>query len=170
VALRHPSLPAEVIEKRFHLAAALRSEHALQDWALTETAWAHPGRLRSGPFEFDYDYQRADLEVRGPSFYDFDGSEGRGTIYTASGMAAISALLLATGSLLPEADILTLPGTYGETIELIESHARHLRLVALKKSPAEVEPASRRPRIFLFDSCTSAAAFEASLHCGKATA
>jgi hypothetical protein len=27
--------------------------------------------MRAGPFEFSYDYQRADLEVRGSSFYAF---------------------------------------------------------------------------------------------------
>nr|WP_249792525.1 hypothetical protein [Bradyrhizobium sp. BRP22] len=165
--LRYPSSPAEVIEQKFQLAAALKAEHALHDWALTETAWAHSGRLRAGPFEFDYDYQRADLAVRGPSFYQFVASEDDETIYTASGMAAISALLLATRPLLPDADILTLPGTYGETVELVESHARHLRLITLKSSPDEVEPSAERPRIFLFDSCTSAAAFEATLHCEK---
>jgi uncharacterized protein YecE (DUF72 family) len=30
--------------------------------AFTETAWAHPVRLHSKPFEFDYDYQRAEME------------------------------------------------------------------------------------------------------------
>src|SRR3954462_7584767 len=95
LALRRPLSVAEVIEQKFHLAAALKSEHALHDWALTETAWSHQGRLRAGPFEFSYDYQRADLEVRGPSFYRFDGAQANETIYTASGMAAISALLLA---------------------------------------------------------------------------
>jgi hypothetical protein len=77
----------EVIEQKFHIAAALKAEHALHDWALTETAWAHPGRVRAGPFEFSYDYQRADLEVRGPSFYQFDNSAANETIYTSSGMA-----------------------------------------------------------------------------------
>ena len=73
----------------------LKAEHALHDWARTETAWAQ-GWLRSGPFEFSYDYQRADLEVRGPSFYQFDTSAAENeTIYTSAGMAAISALPLA---------------------------------------------------------------------------
>ena len=74
LALRHPVSVVDVIEQKFHVAAALKAEHALHDWALTETAWAHQGRLRAGPFEFSYDYQRADLEVRGPSFYQFDHS------------------------------------------------------------------------------------------------
>src|SRR5437762_11136761 len=105
LALRHPVSVVDVIEQKFHLAAALKAEHALHDWALTETAWARPGRLRAGPFEFSYDYQRADLEVRGPSFYQFDDSATSETIYTSSGMAAISALLLAFVRLMSEADI-----------------------------------------------------------------
>src|SRR5947208_8800275 len=166
--LRHPVSVVDVIEQKFRLAAALKAEHALHDWALTETAWAHRGRLRAGPFEFSYDYQRADLEVRGPSFYQFDSSAAASeTIYTSSGMAAISALLLASVRLMSEADILALPGSYGETLELIENHARQLRLVRLKSSPGEVASRAGRLRILLFDSCTSAAAFEATLHCAR---
>jgi hypothetical protein len=167
LALRHPASVVEVIEQKFHIAAALKAEHALHDWALTETAWAHQGRLRAGPFEFSYDYQRADLEVRGPSFYQFDHSAANETIYTSSGMAAISALLMAYVRLISEADILVLPGSYGETLELIESHARQLRLVRLERSPGEVASRAGRLRILLFDSCTPANAFAATLHCER---
>jgi hypothetical protein len=168
LALRHPVSVVDVIEQKFQLAAALKAEHALHDWALTETAWAHQGRLRAGPFEFSYDYQRADLEVRGPSFYRFDSSTAANeTIYTSSGMAAISALLLACMRLMSEADILVLPGSYGESLELIESYARQLRLVLLKSFPEEVASRAGRPQILLLDSCTSAAAFEATLHCAR---
>ena len=62
--IRFPKSVAEVIEQKFHLAAALKAEQVLHDWALTETAWTHSSRPRSGPFEFKYDYQRADLEVK----------------------------------------------------------------------------------------------------------
>jgi hypothetical protein len=166
--LRQPSSIEEVIEQKFHLAAALKAEHELHDWALTETAWAHQGGLRAGPFEFSYDYQRADLEVRGPSFYDLDNSAGTNeTIYTSSGMAAISTLLLAFVRLMSEADVLALPGSYSETIELIENYTPQLRLLRLKRSPGEVAPGGGGPRILLFDSCTSAGAFEATLHCAK---
>lgn len=161
--LRRPASVSEVIEQKFHIAAALKAEHTLHDWALTETAWAHPGRLRTGPFEFSYDYQRADLEVHGPSFYQLDELGRDETIYTASGMAAIAALLLASARIFPEADLLALPGSYVETLELIETHARHLRLVQLTRSPDEDAPSSRRPRILLFDSCMPAAAYDAAL-------
>ena len=146
--LRPPASVDEVIQQKFHIAAALKSEHAEHGWANTETAWTHAGRMHAGPFEFSYDYQRADLKVSGPSFYQFDRLAANDIIYTSSGMAAISALLLASAHFVPEADILVLPGSYGETLELIESHARHLRLVQLKRSPDEVT-ASRRPQIFL---------------------
>jgi hypothetical protein len=64
VTIRCPRSVTEVIEQKFHLAAALKADHLLHNWALTETASTHSGRPRSGPFEFKYDYQRADLEVR----------------------------------------------------------------------------------------------------------
>jgi len=82
-------------------------------------------------------------------------------------MAAISALLLASVRLMSEADILVLPGSYGETLELIENYTHQLRLVRLKRSPGEVAPGAVRSRIFLFDSCTSAGAFEATLKCAR---
>jgi hypothetical protein len=166
--LRCPVSADEVIAQKFHIAAALKADHSLHDWALTETAWAHPGRVRAGPFEFSYDYQRADLEVRGPAFYQFDGLAAESeTVYTGSGMAAISALLLASARVVSEADLLVLPGSYGETLELIERHARHLRLLRLKRSPDEVAPSPHRPRILLFDSYMPAAAYEATLVCVK---
>jgi hypothetical protein len=164
--VRRPVSADEVIEQKFHIAAALKAEQTLHDWALTETAWAHPGRVRAGPFEFSYDYQRADLEVRGPSFYRFGNSPAaKETIYTASGMAAISALLFASARVMSEADILVLPGSYGETLEFIETHARHLHLVRLKRSPGEVSPSPARPQILLFDACMPTAAYEATLGC-----
>ena len=161
--LRPPGSAREVIEQKFHIAAALKAEHTLQDWALTETAWAHPGQVRVGPFEFSYDYQRADLDVRGPSFYELgESGTANESIYTASGMAAIAALLLGSARVFSEADIVALPDSYGETLELIESHARHLRLVQLARTPDELAPSSR-PQILLFNSCVQAAAYETAL-------
>jgi hypothetical protein len=166
--IRFPRSVADIIEQKFHLAAALKAEHVLHDWALTETAWAHSGRARSGPFKFKYDYQRADLEVRGPSFYPFAILQSSETIYTASGMAAISALLIAIAPTLSEADIVTLPNSYGETIELIDGHAKHLRRIELSRSLTEITDCCKsRPRILLLDSCTSAGAFEATLKCTR---
>jgi hypothetical protein len=162
--IRHPKSVAEVIEQKFHLAAALKAEHELKDWALTETAWTHSRRPRSGPFEFEYDYQRADLEVRGPSFYSLENGAHGETVYTASGMAAISALLMASGPVLSEADIFIGPNSYGETIELIDGHAKHLRRVELDSLPGKIVlPRDARSRVLLIDSCTPAVGFEATL-------
>jgi hypothetical protein len=141
--IRFPKSVAEVIEQKFHLAAALKAEHVLHDWALTETAWTHSGRPRSGSFEFKYDYQRADLEVRGPSFYACENRLSIETVYTASGMAAISALLMATAPVFSEADIVIMPNSYGETSELIDGHGKHLRRIELGNSRAEITKSSR---------------------------
>ncbi|WP_225678080.1 hypothetical protein [Bradyrhizobium hereditatis] len=166
--LRHP-LPlacprsvGDVVRRKFQLTAALKAEHAHDDWTVTETAWAHPGQLRIGPFEFRYDYQRADLDVRGPSFYELQCS-AIDTIYTASGMAAISALLLASMRVIGKADILILPGAYGETQEFIEGYADRLRMTTLNHArDAAVSPRSS-PSILLLDSSASAPAFGAGL-------
>jgi hypothetical protein len=166
--IRSPRSVAEVIEQKFHLAAALKAEHVLQDWALTETAWTHSHRPRSGPFQFKYDYQRADLEVRGPSFYGFEDLSVSKTVYTGSGMAAISALLMATASIFPKAVIVTMPNSYGETTELIDGHAKHLKRIELGRSLGEITSfRGSRPRILLLDSCTSAGAFEAIVKCAQ---
>jgi hypothetical protein len=166
--IRPPRSVAEVIEQKFHLAAALKAEHVLHDWALTETAWTHSSRRRSGPFEFKYDYQRADLEVKGPSFYALEDQLCSETVYTASGMAAISALLMATAPVFSEADIVSMPNSYGETTELIDGHGRHLRRVELGTSLAEITNfRGSRPRILLLDSCASAGAFEEILKCAQ---
>ena len=165
--LKRPASVAEVIERKFHVAAALKAEHALHDWAHTETDWAHAGRPRAGPFRFSYDYQRADLRVSGPSFYE-PGCAAHDTLYTSSGMGAISALLLASVHLMSAANLMVLPGTYGETLELIEGYARHLRLIPLKGSRDEMMLPAAYPSVLLLDSCTSIAAFEAVLGCTRA--
>jgi len=157
-----PRSIAEVIERKFQLTALIRAEHELQDWTATETAWA-PGCGAAGPFEFEYDYQRADLKVQGPSFYEFGGEFTFDTAYTGSGMAAISALLLASARVLGPANVLVLPGTYSETLELIEGYARHLRKVTLKNELVDKTAEAEERRILLLDFCAPAGAFEATL-------
>ena len=162
LSLPTPGGVADVITTKFKIAAALKAEHILEDWAVTETAWAHTGRVRAGPFEFRYDYQRADLQVRGPAVYRLGRlRECSHTLYTASGMAAISALLSATARVLGEADLLALPGSYSETLEVVESHMRHLRLVKLNR--LEDAGASASARVLLFDSCIPAEAYRETI-------
>lgn len=156
-----PASPADIIRQKFQIVSAMKAEYAIQDWALTETAWAHPGKMKAGPFEFSYDYQRADLEVKGPPFYAFKDPGSHDTIYTASGMSAISALLFAAAKVMATADILMLPGSYGETLELIESHARHLQPVQLSNPPDEMACGGGKDRILLLDSATPCHGIEA---------
>lgn len=152
-----PRSIGEVVKHKFQLTAALKAEHAWHDWTVTETAWAHPGQRRIGPFEFSYDYQRADLDVRGPSFYE-PGCGALDTVYTASGMAAIAALLLASARVIGRADILVLSGSYGETQELIEGYADRLRMITLSRE-AEIPARSASSRMLLLDSSAPASAY-----------
>ncbi len=80
-------------------------------------------------------------------------------------MAAISALLLASAEIIGKADILVLPGSYGETQELIAGFVPHLRLVTLRLPLDDELARAGSPRVLLLDSCVSAGAFEAALRC-----
>ncbi|WP_027574504.1 hypothetical protein [Bradyrhizobium sp. WSM1743] len=163
--LARPRSVDDVVRSKFQITAALRAEHELHEWKATETAWSHTAVPASGPFEFSYDYQRADLTVRGPSFYELGCGCASTAIYTASGMAAISAVLLASAQIVEKADILVLPGSYGETLELIRCFVPHLRLEALKLPLGDAFAAVSSPRMLLLDSCSFASAFEAALRC-----
>ncbi|MGY4288837.1 hypothetical protein ACVWXO_008057 [Bradyrhizobium sp. LM2.7] len=46
--LPRPRSVDEVVKSKFQIAAALRAEHALQDWKATETAWSHAACPASG--------------------------------------------------------------------------------------------------------------------------
>ncbi|TYL85610.1 hypothetical protein FXB40_42775 [Bradyrhizobium rifense] len=153
----------EVIALKFKLTAAIRAQHDLKDWTTTETAWSHRRKSSDSPFEFRYDYQRADLNVAGPSFYDLGDDISCETIYTSSGMASISGLMLALSHVFLRADMVVLPGTYGETLEFIQGYARYLNVIppggAVLGKPAPNAP----HRILLLESCALAKDFEACL-------
>jgi hypothetical protein len=164
--LTNPNSVIEVVRYKFQLTAALRAEHALHDWTVTETAWSERTNA-TGPFEFKYDYQRADLEVKGPSFYGREGEFTHETVYTGSGMAAVSALLLASAQVTKEADLLVMQGSYSETLELVEGYARHLRLIPLRRSLEEGNGRTYSSRILLMDSCTPGDALGETLRCSS---
>jgi hypothetical protein len=133
---------------------------------VTETAWSERPHA-AGPFKFKYDYQRADLEVHGPSFYGREGEFTHETVYTASGMTAISALLLASAQGAREADLLVLEGSYSETLEFVEGYARHLRLVSLRRLQEQAKSQTCSSRILLLDSCAPGDAFEETVRCNS---
>jgi len=165
LSLDRPGSVADVIRRKFQLTAALRAAHEMQEWNATETAWAGGARPLSGPFKFQYDYQRADLKVEGPSFYALDERHIRHTIYRASGMAAIASLLLAFCKSTGGAEVVALPGSYGETLELIDGYARqlHLMLGSVESLPAN----SNSRRILLLDSCVASRDFHDVINCKK---
>jgi hypothetical protein len=121
-----------IVEQKFRLAAALKAQEACDHWAFTETAWAAENVHRSGPFRFRYDYQRAGLEVAGPPIYELLKSvppdHFQRTVYTSSGMAAISAVLAALEQLNKPVEVIAFPTTYSETLELIENYSQNLQL------------------------------------------
>jgi hypothetical protein len=165
--LRRPQNPprprsvAEIIRTKFQLTAALRAEHELLEWNSTETAWSSTARPASGPFVFSYDYQRADLGVNGPSFYELGAGCTSEIHYTGSGMAAISAVILSCAQVLADGEILALPGTYAETLELIGQFTPSLQLVFPQLPLATTR--TGLPRILLLDSSLPAETFGAIL-------
>ena len=68
---------------------------------------------------------------------------------------------------MPTADILMLPGSYGETLELIENHARHLRTVQLTRPATEIAAPAQAHRILLLDTSTPCHGIEAAMRCGS---
>lgn len=133
-----PSTVEGVIEAKFRLAAQLKAQQVLRSWPNTETRWQVGVPLRAGPFEFDYRYQRADLAVsQGPLPYGSSerlaGAKVEQVTYTCSGMAAISAVLLAASTPVG-GTLLYKPGCYKETLELAGSWVPGLQLVSLGES------------------------------------
>ena len=162
LALPEPRSIDEVIAFKLKLTAAVRAQHDLKDWTATETAWSQRTKPFDGPFRFEYDYQRADLAVTGPSFYDLASGLECDTVYTASGMASISALLLASSQVFDQVDLVVLPGTYGETLEFVEAFAPHLSIAPAESfSGAPASDVSHR--VLLLDPCASVRDFEACL-------
>lgn len=162
LSLPSPRSVSEIVQQKFQVAAALKAEHALRDWAATETAWATV-QQRSGPFEFTYDYQRADLAVRGPSFYDLEVHRVEETVFTSSGMAAIAALFLALAKSIDQAKLLLAPGAYGETQELVEGYTRNLRPIVHDRVFDEAMVRSSPCQIIIIDSAAPSSIFEAAL-------
>jgi hypothetical protein len=162
---------AAIVKQKFQLAAALKGQYALDNWDCTETAWAEGGGFRSGPFRFRYGYQRADLTVSGPPIYSALRSLPPGfmrrTIYTGCGMAAIAAVLAALARSRAAVEIVALPGSYCEVLELIESHGRTARLRPADKLRM-LSPARESARLLWLDCCVGAMQFRQILDASAA--
>ncbi len=115
-----------LLKRKFKSAALCRSEMVSRQWMQTETKW-QSGPCGSGAFNFDYEYQRADLSVSGPPAYVVRGLPPvRDTQYTASGMAALSAALMALRRVWPDCRFDAPSDGYPETLELIDLMGHHM--------------------------------------------
>lgn len=167
LALPSANSVSAIVNQKFQLAAALKAQYALDHWAATETAWAEGKDFCSGPFRFRYGYQRADLTVSGPPIYAalaaLPPTFLQRTLYAGSGMAAIAAILAALERLRTPVEIAALPGSYCETLELIESRGRDVKLL-----PAgTLHPFSSAPdsaRVLWLDCCVGAGQFKQVLN------
>jgi hypothetical protein len=81
----------QIVKVKFQLAAALKAEHALDNTLATETSWARVGK-RCGPFALSFGYQRADLQIKGPSIYGSLDERTTAATYTSCGMSGMTAL------------------------------------------------------------------------------
>lgn len=88
---------------KFSPYGALLAQHDFANWRATKTSWPQRPCV-ADPFEFNLDHQPADL-----------------------GLAAITALLLASGHVWPKADVLLSSGSYSDTIELIQGYPSPLQ-------------------------------------------
>ncbi len=158
IGLSPPDSPAAAIEQKFQIAAALRAEQSLASWSVTETARPPAQRWRSGAFEFDYGYQRADLAVRGPAIYP--GLPRHTTIYAGSGMSAIAALLVTLLQPHERIEVVAARDCYSETRELMQSFGARLRIVAPGRRGSD-GARGECPRILWLDSCVRTAFFPA---------
>jgi hypothetical protein len=108
----------QILRDKLEWAAATKSQFILDNPEITETSWGAQ-EVRCGRFEFDFTYQRADIDVSGPSPCGGRGIPIYKTYYTNSGMAALAAVLTATRRL-DLSRLAATPGHYPETAELAE--------------------------------------------------
>ena len=123
------------IEEKFRVAASLKADQLLTHWSITETARPPAQWQRADPFGFNFGYQRADLEVRGPPIYKrleaLCSGCSKSTVYTGAGMSAIGALIMASLQLNDVVDILAPADCYVETRELLASFGSRIRTIPL---------------------------------------
>lgn len=162
--LQRPTSPEMAIAQKFRLAAAIKADRALQSWSTTETAWASHRPVKSGFFEFNYGYQRADLRVHGPAIYraleQSSTNLVRETMYASSGMSAMAALVSGLSRLRGRAELLVPSGCYGETRELFDSFGGRVRSLPLEAGADLSRRGNDVLRAALIDSSVRAGFFD----------
>lgn len=123
---------ADVLVQKLRIASAMRAESSLESWAITETARPEVHEWRRGAFRLSFGYQRADLEVHGPPVYPSLDTGRHGlaeeTLYTVSGMSAITTLVIALLEVHPAITVLGIDAGYGETRELLERFQHRIQI------------------------------------------
>jgi hypothetical protein len=150
------SSAAAAIDAKFKLAAALRAERSLQSWAITETARPEVQHWQSGAYQFSYGYQRADLDVEGPSIYALDALGKRlrqKTVYTGSGMSAIAVVVAALVRTHGNITVQAARGCYSETRELLQSLHGQVTIAPFPVGGTASTSSNTRARVLLIDSC-----------------
>ena len=147
----------------------MRAEGSLESWSITETARPEVREWRRGAFRLSFGYQRADLEVRGPPVYPSLAAGPHGlaeeTLYTASGMSAITALVIALLEVHPAITVLGIDAGYGETRELLQRFRDRIR-IAPPDAGRGPQIASAGVRIAWLDSAVPAG-FDAAIRTAR---
>jgi hypothetical protein len=156
---------ADVLAQKLRIASAMRAEGSLESWAITETARPEVNEWHCGAFRLSFGYQRADLEVHGPPVYpSLNAGHHRlaeETLYTASGMSAITTLVIALLEIHPSITVQGIDAGYGETRELLERFRDRIR-VAPPDAALQPRIAGAGARIMWLDSAAPAG-FDATI-------
>jgi hypothetical protein len=109
----------DILERKLRCAGLSKAQFNLEHPELTETS-RDGARAECGRYDFDFSYQRADLNVRGPEVGGTASGSVAGKIfYTSSGISALAAALSVLRRLGHDT-ISTAPGHYPETAELAD--------------------------------------------------
>lgn len=120
--------------------------------AFPETNWANSTSITLGNHAFDYEYQRFDLRVAAPPIYPALGPSEH-TIYTCSGMAAMTAVVAALNRMSQSGVVFcSVTDAYFETQHLVRHYADRLDLRVASSFQELVNNADDRFAVMHLDS------------------